>query len=144
MAANFDSSYGGCVGTTGPDTILLETETYTLSDDLPNITSEIVIKGNGPESTIIEASDCNPITLPDSCEPVAYRIFIVTSSGSLTLENLTLQHGNITNYHGGALLSRLSIFINKSENSTRMNDILQNPRPRSIRMAKVKRRNTGL
>ena len=94
-AASLDHSYHDCEVVSSADTIILPAGTYTLESTLTDITSEIVINGEGAETTTIEASDCNPITLlPESCDPATYNIFNVLSSGSLTVDGVTLQHGN--------------------------------------------------
>ncbi len=104
VAANTDLQYYGCTaGSPGADTITLPAGTYTLSSYIYHVNSEIVINGADAETTIIEASTCNPITLPEGCTPADDRIFSLSSSSNLTLNDLTLRHGD-KNY-GGAIIS---------------------------------------
>jgi len=99
-AANTDSAAGGCAAGDGPDTIVLESgQTYTLSAvheadpdgygpvGLPPVSSVITIQGNGA-------------TIARDGEATAFRLFHVTSSGDLTLENLTLSGGWAQGGHG--------------------------------------------
>ncbi|MBI5293957.1 MAG: S-layer homology domain-containing protein [Chloroflexi bacterium] len=67
--------------------------TITLGNQLPAVTTAIVINGNGLANTIVQASDCNPVTLPNNCTPAAYRVFEVSAAGDLTLDGLTVQNG---------------------------------------------------
>ena len=77
------------------DTIDFDADyTITLSSQLPIIDKELTINGNGAANTIIEASTCNPVTLPGGCTPATYRVFEVNASGNLTLDSLTVRHGN--------------------------------------------------
>ncbi|MBK7318051.1 CSLREA domain-containing protein [Candidatus Villigracilis affinis] len=85
--ANGDSqlytSAGECALGAGTDTITFEVN-YTITLDgsqLPAVTSTIVINGNGSANTIIQASTCNPITLPGGCTPASYRVFEVSDTG---------------------------------------------------------------
>jgi len=99
-----------CFGGSGADTITF-TADYTITlagSQLPAITSTMTITGNGPTKTILQASTCNPVTLPGGCPPATYRIFEVKSTGNLTLDSLTARHGNcisacdtFVNYGGG-------------------------------------------
>ncbi len=81
----------------GADTITFAANyTITLTDiQLPTVTTTITINGKGASNTIIEASTCNPVTLPGGCTPAAYRVLEVgTTTGNLTLNGLTIRHGN--------------------------------------------------
>lgn len=90
-----------------------ENDTITLDNRLPIITSSITIIGNGAVSTIIQASECNPVTLePAGCEPAGYNVFEVASSGSLTLDGVTVRHGNA--YSGGAILNEGTLHVTNS------------------------------
>ncbi len=95
-AANSDAAYNGCTAGSGTDTITFAGDyTITLSavyGQLPPVTSVIIINGNGPDHTIIEASSCNPITIPYGCTPATYRVFSSTG-GNLTLDGMTVRHG---------------------------------------------------
>jgi len=92
--ANGDNgSYGDCAAGSGADTITFAANyTITLTDQL-SITSAITLDGNGAGNTIIQASTCNPVTLPGGCIPATYRVLEVTGAGTLTLDGLTVQHG---------------------------------------------------
>jgi len=80
-----------------PDTICLTNSSYTFlsaqnSIALPSITTPITIIGNG---AILERSSGAP----------NFRLFNVTASGSLTLQNLTIRNFNAGGGNGGAILS---------------------------------------
>ncbi len=87
-AANTDAAYGGCTAGSGTDTITLPVGTYTLSlgDQLPPVTSAIVVEGN---ESIIQAH-VDP-------ETASWRVFEVVNGGDLTLEDLTVRHGYCVN-----------------------------------------------
>ena len=85
-------------------------ETITFADDytitlagssLPDVTSEMIIDGTGAANTIVQASSCNPVTLPGGCTPATYRVMLVTNTGDLTLNNLTVQYGAASGDGGG-------------------------------------------
>jgi CSLREA domain-containing protein len=99
LAANSGSSSGSapgeCPAGSGTDIIIVPAGTYTLNPtlgQLPYVTEELRIVGDAASTTIIQASDCNPVT-NDTCTH-DFRVFAVNSSGNLTLENLTIRHGN--------------------------------------------------
>ena len=76
--ANTDAATNvDCFAGSGADTITFNADyTITLAgSQLPAITSTITITGNGPTKTILQASTCNPVTLPGSCTPATYRVF---------------------------------------------------------------------
>jgi CSLREA domain-containing protein len=79
----------------GADTITLPAGIYTLTfgGQLPAVTGAIIINGSGAVNTIVEASTCNPVTLPGGCTPATYRVFEVASTGGLTLNSLTVRNG---------------------------------------------------
>jgi CSLREA domain-containing protein len=106
--ANNDDQSGStdCAAGSGADTIVLAAgQTYTLSkdtdggghetdsgadnDDL-DITSAITIQGNG---ATIERSAAVTCTIDFSAAAGEFRIFEVTSSGTLTLQNVTVRNG---------------------------------------------------
>lgn len=109
--ANTDTTTNvDCFGGSGADTITFNADyTITLAgSQLPAITSTITITGNGPTKTILQASTCNPVTLPGGCTPATYRVFELKNNGNLTLDGLTVRHGNcisacdtFVNYGGG-------------------------------------------
>ena len=97
--ANNQSGSTDCAAGNGTDTITFAADyTITLGSQLPAVTGTIVINGNGAAKTIIQASDCNPITLLNSsnsaCTAVPYRVFEVGTSGNLTFDSLTVRNGN--------------------------------------------------
>ncbi|MBZ0307586.1 MAG: hypothetical protein K8I82_16080 [Anaerolineae bacterium] len=86
-------------GTSEPDTICLtDSATYMFTtahiplNALPAITSEITIVGNGA-------------TLTRQAGSPLFGFFEVSAGGSLTLENLTLNGGDVGNDTGGALVN---------------------------------------
>ncbi|MYD10512.1 MAG: SH3 domain-containing protein [Chloroflexi bacterium] len=85
-AANTDAPAGACPAGKGHDVISIN-EDITLERELPPITSEITIEGNG-----------NRISGADR-----FRIFTV-SAGSLTIRNLKLTGGQELDGKGGAIL----------------------------------------
>lgn len=91
-----------CTAGFGADTITFAGDyTITLTSQLPDVTSTITINGNGATKTIIQASTCNPVTLPGGCTPATYRVFVVANGGNLTLDKLSVQHGKTTGNGGG-------------------------------------------
>ena len=84
-AANTNTATGGCDNGSVLDTIVL-TANITLSATLPSITSRIKIEGENFE---ISGGD-------------SYQIFQVSSTGDLTIEELTLSEGS-TSDDGGAI-----------------------------------------
>ena len=87
-AANTDAAYGGCSAGSGSDTITLPIGTYTLTlgEQLPAVATTVIIDGN---ESIVQA-DASPNT-------ATYRVFEVIGGGDLTLNDLTIQHGNCVN-----------------------------------------------
>ncbi len=107
--ANDDATtYADCAAGSGADTITFAGDyIVTLQgSQLPLITSEITIAGNGADKTILQASTCNPVTLPGGCTPATYRVFELSSPGNLTLDQVSVRHGrcwgfcNTTGYTG--------------------------------------------
>ncbi len=100
-SANTDTASGAapgeCDAGTGADTITLPAGTYTLTSgaQLPQVTTEITINGAGAVTTIVQAAAAafDPAT--------TWRVFVVTTTGSLTLNSMTVQHGQITTFGGG-------------------------------------------
>jgi hypothetical protein len=94
-AANTDTATGGCAGGNGADVIMLPAGSMqTLTDvnnrtysptGLPVISSTIVIAGNG--STLMRDSGA-----------LEFRLFAVSSTGELTLQETTVSGGRV---HGG-------------------------------------------
>ena len=111
-AANNDNAAGnGCTDGSGADTItLLSDVTLTVADNsvassdngLPQIVSNITIEGGG--HTISRAANA----------PV-FRLFSVASSGTLTLNWLTLQNGRTNKgQHGGGIYNNGTVTVSNS------------------------------
>jgi CSLREA domain-containing protein len=90
-AANSDTASGAtageCAAGSGADTITFAAN-YTITlvgSQLPAVTSEMTITGNGAANTIIQAN-----AAPNTA---TYRVFEVTSTGNLTLDGVTVRHG---------------------------------------------------
>jgi CSLREA domain-containing protein len=102
--ANDDAAtFPDCPAGSGADTITFAGN-YTITlqgSQLPAIVTDITINGKGPQNTIIQASACNPVTLPGGCIPVTYRVFQVkypfdntsTPPGKLSLDGVSVRHG---------------------------------------------------
>ena len=108
-AANTDQASGAmpgeCAAGSGEDLISLPAGEYTLTATLPAVSTKMTILGEGAETTIIQASDCDPIALPGGCAPANnYRLLIVNISGDLTLEGVTLRYGNLTDTNSGGAI----------------------------------------
>ena len=107
-AANTDAAVGGCAAGSGDDTIFLpanSTITLTSPDmtntsGLPQITSTIIIEGNG--ATITRDSSAS-----------AFRIFSVLSTGNLTLNNTTVS-GGLSDNGGGIAVYAGTLTLNNS------------------------------
>ncbi len=105
-AANTNAAVSGCSAGSGTDTITLPAGTYTLSSELPAVTSTIIINGNGAATTIVQAN-ANPNTS-------GYRILSVNSGGNLTLNSLTARNGHLTSGDGSAIYSAGTLTITNS------------------------------
>jgi CSLREA domain-containing protein len=105
---------------TGDTIVFSRNQTITLLLQLPSIYKKITIKGKGAANTIIQASNCNPVTLAGGCTPASYRVFEVESSGNLTLEGVTVQHGNCDGWcltaevHGGGIYNGGTLSVKNS------------------------------
>ena len=95
IAANTDAAYNGCPLGSGADSITFAADyTITLTSQLPQVTTQITITGNGTDKTIIEANASPNIA--------TYRVLYVGGVGSnLTLNNLQIRHGRVTTNPGG-------------------------------------------
>jgi LPXTG-site transpeptidase (sortase) family protein len=97
-AANNNADYNGCVGAGayGTDSITFAGN-YTITLDngggsqLPDITTNMSITGNGRNNTIIQASTCNPVV--GGCTTADHRVFSIDSV-TVTLEDMTIRYGN--------------------------------------------------
>lgn len=111
VAANTDTSRGGCPAGYGPDTITLaEGATYILTMGEFVIQSQINIEGNG---SVIERSSADGT--PE------FRIFYLSPDGNLTLNDLTISNGanpyeggGVKNYSGTLTLKRSTINGNRN------------------------------
>lgn len=114
VAANTDSAHYGCSAGSGADLITF-TGNYTITlngSRLPLITTMMTVIGNGPANTIIQASTCNPVTLPGECTPANVGVFEIENNGTLTLEGLTVRHG--WGSSGGGIFNRGTLTIQDS------------------------------
>jgi len=85
-AANTNGTYGGCpAGSGAEDIITLPAGTYTLTGELPTVTSTITINGNGAATTIVQANAAQ--------NTANYRVIAVDTTGNLTINGLTIKHG---------------------------------------------------
>jgi CSLREA domain-containing protein len=112
-AAWYGTTYNGCEsGSPGADEIILSTETYTVDNQLPNITDVVIISGVSSSETIIQASSCNPTQ--ETCTN-DHELFWVPWTGTLTLSNLTVRNGqNIGDLNGGVIYNEGSVQIDHS------------------------------
>lgn len=108
---------GGCIAGSGADMLkLVANRVYTLTAEdnyadgegengLPSVTSVITVNGNN--ATLQRADE---VDTPD------FRLFHVASTGTLTINNLTLKNGNLSAYyqHGGAILNHGSLTLTNS------------------------------
>ena len=78
------------------------TNTYTLTAALPALSTKITIKGNG---VVISGND-------------TYRVFNITSSGDVKLENLIIRNGAVTGDGGGIYVAgKLTLYKVAVQNS---------------------------
>ncbi len=112
-AAETDTVYGGCTAGSGADdSITVPGGIYTIDDQLPSITTTIFINGASAETTIIQASSCNPTQ--ETCEN-DHEMFWISESGNLNLNNLTLRNGkNTGDLNGGAIYNAGTLGITNS------------------------------
>jgi len=86
------------------DIILLSSETFTETIQL--IDEHITIRGNGPENTIIQAH-ANPGSATSS-------VIEVNNQASLTIENVTIRHGNKVGGNGGGIWNKGLLTVHNS------------------------------
>jgi S-layer homology domain len=104
-AANLDVEYHGCAAGSGADTITFAGN-YTINTvdiQLPDVSTQITINGNGSENTIIQVY-LNPFNYA--------RAFQVNSTGNLTLNKLTVKNGRSNS--GGGILNAGILTVNNS------------------------------
>ncbi len=108
-AADTDTAYGGCNAGSGADIITLSAGVYTVYNSLVDyISSDITINGIDSATTIIQPADCNPNS--ESC--TNNNQFVWVSSGTLSLNNLTMRYWKNTNdNNGGVLLNQSNLNI---------------------------------
>ena len=113
-AANTDARVDACPAGSGADIITLPTGTYALDradnnadgpNGLPSITSNITINGPGAATTDIETS-----VDPDN----ELRIFHIASTGTLTLNGLTISDSVLVDFDGGGIFNRGTLNITNS------------------------------
>ncbi len=119
IAANTDTAYKGCPAGSGADVITFwDDYTITLFGAQLKILSPVTITGRGITNTVIQASDCNPITTPGGCSPAFNRVFYIGNSQDVIINDLTIQHGNCTgsclviNNFGGGILNYGNLTLN--------------------------------
>ncbi len=114
LAANSGLTIGGCTGSGGADTIILNTDvTLTTADTtnsiqrdgtyagLPEITTDITIQAG--TNMLIERDGSYTCVSEDTNQ---FRLFNVSGGGALTLDGVTLQNGcaaGNSNSYGGAI-----------------------------------------
>jgi CSLREA domain-containing protein len=85
-AANSDAAFNDCPAGTGADTITFSANyTITVGSQLPLITTQISIFGNGAANTIIQAANGPNIA--------NYRVFEVSKTGDLTVAQVMVRNG---------------------------------------------------
>jgi hypothetical protein len=128
-AANTDAAVGDCpAGDVGSDTIELSVD-ITLSEayendatygstGTPEITSTIVLQGNGHSLQRDDGLMCNEDGLSDAGE---FRLIFTSSGGRLDVNHLRLKHGCLDadlgnfKFYGGAIFNDGVLNINDSE-----------------------------
>jgi len=98
-----ETTGGDCSAADGVDDTITFAGNYTitLGSALPNIVHSVTIIGNGAEDTIIQASTCNPVTMPGGCTRAAWRVFYINNGLTVSLNDLTVQHGYASSQGGG-------------------------------------------
>jgi hypothetical protein len=103
-AADNDTATGGCPAGSGSDTIALATgETYILTIGELVIHSQITIEGNG---STIQRSSADDI--------LDFRIFYLSPTGDLTLNELTVSNGRTVPGGGGGIKNWGALTMNQS------------------------------
>ncbi|MDL1920884.1 sortase, partial [Chloroflexi bacterium CFX5] len=108
------ATYPDCAAGSGAsDTITFAANyTITLGSQLPAVTSQITITGNGVSNTIIQANAAPNIA--------TYRVFEVSATGNLTLDGLTVRHGRCNGScatdttNGGGIYSNGTLTVTNS------------------------------
>lgn len=111
-SANGDTASGAaageCAAGSGADTITF-TANYTITlvgSQLPTVTTTMTITGNGTVNTIIQANVAPNIA--------SYRVLEVSNTGNLTINDLTIRHGN-TIGDGGGIQNGGTLTVNDSQ-----------------------------
>ena len=99
--ADADTTSGDCVAGSGVDEIVFAGNyTITLAGiELPALTTELTITGNGAANTIIQAN-ASPNT-------ATYGVFEVVITGNVTLDGLTVQNGGGIDARGGGIFNNV-------------------------------------
>jgi CSLREA domain-containing protein len=123
-----DATHDDCEAGTGADLIILPAGEYTLTeigdpyDDLNasgdlDVYGELIILGAGLPNTIIQAGTESPAD--NQCTNCIDRVFDVFSNGDLTLNNLTVRHGEppngtstISGKSGGGIYNQGTLTLN--------------------------------
>ena len=101
--ANNDDQSGStdCAAGSDADTITFAgNDTITLGSQLPTITADLTIIGNGNANTIIQASTCDPTDSVSTCTH-NYRVLEI-AAGTVLLKDLTIRHGRLLGVLNGA------------------------------------------
>ncbi|MCZ2121262.1 MAG: CSLREA domain-containing protein, partial [Anaerolineales bacterium] len=96
--ANADNQSGStdCAAGSGADAITFAADyTITLGSQLPVITSEITITGNGAANTILQANAAPNVA--------TYRVLQISAAGNLTLDGVTVRKGKA--FNGGGIFN---------------------------------------
>ncbi|MBI3170637.1 MAG: sortase [Chloroflexi bacterium] len=113
-AANTDSAVGQCPAGSGADTITFAAN-YTITlvgSQLPAVTGVVTITGNGASNTIVQASTCDPtVGFGGGCG-INYRVFEVTSTGNLTLNDISVKHGQPSFSNGSGIYNAGTLTVN--------------------------------
>ena len=111
QAANTDAAVDGCIAGSGADRIILPAGVYNLglvdnsvdgSNGLPDITSAIILQGAGSASTFVQRQSAAP----------AFRIFHISSAGSLDISGVRVSNGNAGSANGGAFHAGGNLILN--------------------------------
>jgi CSLREA domain-containing protein len=111
--ADADTTSGDCVGGSGVDIITFAANyTITLTSELPSVTTNITITGNGAANTIIQNGVAPQTGI--------LRVLNIANTGTLTLQNLTVANGgcggscSVDGLSGGGILNQGTLNITNS------------------------------
>jgi hypothetical protein len=103
-SCDFTSIQGAIDSTSSGDIIHLSSETFTETLQIPFNETRTII-GDGPENTIIQAH-------PDPTLSTS-RVILVSTQAALTLDGVTIRHGNTAN-DGGGIRNQGSLTVTNS------------------------------